>query len=483
MNVGVPRAQGASIMLPSRMSVPHVWRDVGAVLVSAAVALEIGAGVALKPTAALVPAAALGGILLLVDARARILFLVFGGLLTLQSSDSLGSLKLVYLAGVFASLGGALFRFSHSKDWFKRGLAMPLLRVSVALSTLILVSLLVARGHGVGLTDWLRDVAPYVLFASAPIFALDAQWAMSRRALVRLLVSAGIVATASFATHWLQQRNIAQLPFSRFALSSFYFPAALFAYATASALHKNHRRMRWVSLAVLVFALLIITGTRETLILAFAPIAVVVGSRRHLSARFGRLALGGPVALLLMAGAAYSIIAVTHASTTIISKRVAILEQTGTTSDVSYLDRQAATHAAASVFYANPILGAGPGTYFNFNFNLTATSADARSAFVLDSPMDFPAKFGIVGLAVIGFLVLSYASFLRSTFRFNHPRPETLALVAYAAVAVAGSALTTPLEDKGFTLGLVLLLALVFRTAAAPASASGRSQSPATTFA
>ena len=71
--------------------------------------------------------------------------------------------------------------------------------------------------------DWLRDVAPYLLFAMAPFFALDAQRAFSRRALVRLLVIGGLVATAWFSTHWLEVRNIANLPFSQFALSSFFF--------------------------------------------------------------------------------------------------------------------------------------------------------------------------------------------------------------------------------------------------------------------
>ncbi len=455
-------------MFPLKMSKPHVPGDLPALIVSALVAGEIGAAIAIQPAAAVLPVAALGGILLLVDARARILFLVFGGLLTLQSSDRVGSIKLIYLAGVFVSIGGALFTLSESK--LTRGRARPLLRVSIAMSTLILISLLVAQTHGVARTDTVRDVAPYALFAFAPVFAIDAQRAFSCRGLVRLLVSAGLVGTASFATFWLQQHGIAHLPFSSFALSSFYLPAALFVYAVASALHT--RRIRWVSLAVLVFALLIVTGTRVTLILALAPIVAVIGARRNATARFVRLALGGPVALLLTVGAAYAVIAASHASTTSISARITILKNTGTTSDASYRDRQAETRAAQRIFLANPIFGAGPGTSFHW----IVANGDKKSGFVLDSPMDFPAKFGIVGLAVVGFLVLSYASFLRSALRLNHPRPETLALAAYAAVVVVGSVLTTPLEDKGLTLGLFLLLALVFRTWGTPSSVPGGSK-------
>jgi O-antigen/teichoic acid export membrane protein len=448
--------------------------DLAAAVFSASVAVAIGAAVVVNPLLAVLPAVALAGILLLVDARARILFLVFGGFLALQSSSSLGSIKLVYLAGVFMSLGGALFKFRQGEDRFARRLARPLMRVSVAMSTLILISLLVSRVHSIPGTDSLRDIAPYVLFACAPVFAIDAARAFSHRGLVRLLVIAGILATLSFTITWLEGRGIAQLPLSKFALSSFYFPAAVFVYATASALHRNHHRIRWASLSVLVFALMISTGTRETLILAVAPIALAISARRRTSSRFIRLAFGGPVAVVLMLSAAYVVLATTHASTTQINDRIATLENTGTTKDASYHDRQAQTRAAAHVFHAHPIFGAGPGIYFHW----ISANGTPTSAFVIDSPVDFPAKFGIVGLVVVGFLVLGYGSFLRSALRFNHPRPETLALAGYAAVAIAGSLLSPPLEDKGLSFGLILLLALVFRTWTAAAPVPDGSQAP-----
>jgi hypothetical protein len=460
---------------PSRISTASFAGDILAFGVSVFVALEIGLAVTFKPAAALLPLALLGGLLLLVDARARILFVVFGGLLTLQSSSGLGSLKLLYLAGVLVSFAGALFRFSQSRDVSIRAFALPLLRVSVAMSALIAISLLVAQAHGILRTDWLRDVAPYLLFATAPIFALDAHWAFRRRGLIRLLVVGGLIATASFSTHWLEQRHIARLPFSQFALSSFFFPAALFAYATASALHARERRIRWLFLAALVFALLVVTGTRSTLILAVAPVVAAIAARRYLSARFIRLVLLAPAAVLVIAVAVFSVVQVTHASTSIISKRITILKGTGTSSDASYKDRQAQTRAARDVFYAHPVFGSGPGTYFSWE----VTGVGQRSDFIIDSPVDFPAKFGLVGLAVILFLVLEYGSFLKAAFRFEHPRPETLALAAFAAVAVCDSFLMNPLQDKGCSLGLVLLLALVFRTSGVQTRSRGESGLPA----
>ena len=107
------------------------------------------------------------------------------------------------------------------------------------------------------------------------------------------------------------------------------------------------------------------------------------------------------------------------------------------------------------------------------------TNGGQRSDFLVDSPLGFPAKFGLAGLAVVLFLVLEYGSFMKAAFRFNHPRPETLALAAFAALAVLDSFLTNPLEDKGCTLGLVLLLALVFRTSGVQTRSHGESGVPA----
>jgi O-antigen ligase len=471
MTVGTARAIRGAFAHQSRLSTAAFAGDVLAFGVSVFVALEIGLAVTFKPTAAVLPLALLGGVLLVVDARARILFVVFGGLLTLQSSSGVGLLKVLYLAGVLVSFAGALYKFSQSRDVSTRGFASPLLRVSVAMSALVAISLLVAQAHGVLRSDWLRDVAPYVLFAVAPMLALDANWAFRRRGLIRLLVVAGLVATASFSSHWLELRNIARLPFSQFALSSFFLPAALFAFAAASALHTRKRRIRWLLLAALVFSLLVVTGNRSTLILAAAPVVAAVAARRYLSARFIRLVLVAPAALLVIAVVVFSVVKVTHASTSTISKRITVLKHTGTASDGSYNDRQAQTRAARDVFYAHPFFGSGPGTYFSWR----VTYGGQRSAFIIDSPVDFPAKFGLLGLAVVLFLVLEYGSFMKTAFRFNHPRPETLALAAFAALAVLDSLLTNPLEDKGCTLALVLLLALVFRTS----RSQGKAEVPA----
>jgi hypothetical protein len=459
-----PRFHGPTFALPLRARPSRIPRDLLVALLTSVLAVEIGAAVVEKRSLALLPVAALGGLLLLVDGRARTLFLVFGGLFLLQSSDNFGKLKLLYLAGVVACAAGASFRFAQCRDWRNRVFAWPLVRVSIAIFALLTLSYFVAHGHGVQRTVWLRDVAPYILFALTPIFALDAQAALSQKALVRILVIAGSISGLAFATYWLEQRHIAQLPFARFALSSFLFPGALFAFAIAASLHRQERRIRWLVLAAGVFSLLIITGTRSTLLLVLVPIVGAFGARRDLTSRFVKMVVVAPIALLLAGAGAYGVVSATHASTSMISKRISILKHTGTSSDASYTDRQAQAHAAERVFSDEFLLGAGPGTYFDW----TVTNGEKRSAFILDTPLDLPAKFGLAGILAVLAVLLGYASFLRSAFRTRHPRTETLALVGYLALAVANATLTNVLEDKGLSLGLLLLLALVFQTSDPP---------------
>jgi O-antigen ligase len=428
---------------------------------SVVVAAGIGAFVVLEPPLAVLPLVSLGAILLLTSPFARITFLVFGGLLALQSSQGLDLLKIAYLGGVLVSFAAALFTYSQRRADPSHRLAVPLLRVSVIFGVLIIVSSLIASGNGVPRTDWLRDVAPYVLFACAPVFALDAQASLSRRTLLILLVTAGSFATLSFAVNWLSVRQIATLPISRLALSSFLFPAALFAYGAAASLEGRARRLRWLALTSLIFGLLLVTGTRSTFVLLFVPIVIAIAARRYVAVRSLRLVVLAPVLVILALGISYAAIVTTGASTKVLSERISILKGTGrSSSDASYNDRLAQADAAWTVFEESPMFGGGPGTTFSYVLN----NGTKGSSFVLDTSLTFPAKFGFVGLGVIALLVSAWVSFLRSLCSFNHPRTETLALIGLVVLAVPTALLTTPLEDKGFTLGLILVLALALRT-------------------
>jgi hypothetical protein len=429
--------------------------------------LVIGTFLVLDFALALAPLVLLGAVLLFVEPRARLIFVVFGGLVTFQSSEELTSLKLAYLAGIVVAFGGALLSYSQRQHQLTYAVSLPLLRGSLVLFVMIMLSFAAASVNGVPVSNWLRDVAPYLLFASAPIFALDAQASLGQRALVVLLVAAGTLATLSYAITWVERRELADLPIAQLALPSFFLPAALFSYSISAALHKNQGRIYWLVTAASIFALLLSTGTRTTLVLLVAPLAVAIAARRYLAARLTRLFLLVPAALAISLLLAYSVIRLSDASSEVVGERIAVFQATGDQeADASYRDRIAQSNVAWSVFEEDPLEGGGPGTVFEWR----AANGDEKTAFVLDTPVSFPAKFGIVGLAAIGAVILWFATFLRSITSFNHPRTETLALAGYAGVAVVASLLAPPFEDKGFSLGLILILALVLRTSRTPES-------------
>jgi heme/copper-type cytochrome/quinol oxidase subunit 3 len=85
-------------------------------------------------------------------------------------------------------------------------------------------------------------------------------------------VSAGLLGVTASAVEWLQRRQIAHFDASRIAVASLFNPAALFAYAMASALHERAKRLVWLLVAAVILALLFVilallfsTRTRTTL--------------------------------------------------------------------------------------------------------------------------------------------------------------------------------------------------------------------------
>lgn len=415
----------------------------------------VGAAVAIRPVIALVPLAALMAALLLIDGRARIVFVLFGGLLVFQRGEGLDTPKMAFLALFAVAFLGALVNVRTLSHTLAYRLATPLLLASVAVAALAAISLVVAHNNATPLAGWwLRDIAPYLLFATAPFFALDAQTALRMRSLVALLVATGTFGGVAFAIHWLDRRGIAHINASRFGLASHFVAAGLFAYAMSAVIHA--RRRKWLALASLILALLLITGNRATLVLVLAPLAIALGARRHRLTRSVRVAFVGPVAIAVTLVVAAVGVRIAGADEASLARRLDILRSTASSSDASYRERLGQAEVAWSVATSNPILGRGPGTVFVWS------TVDRRqvSSFVLDTPLTFPAKFGFVGLLILVYVVWKYWSFVRSLIRLQGPTIASLALIAYMAI-IAGTALgVSPLEDKGLSFGLMLMLAL-----------------------
>jgi O-antigen ligase len=474
-----PRAIRSGLLWMNGRLTPSVGlmhqRALDATVIAAAAVLSslVGFWIGSRPVLAVLPIAGLIGLLLLVDGRARAVFLIGGGLMTLQSSQELDLLKLAYLVGVGVSFGGALLQLRQPRHVQAYQFAMPLLRASVVFTGLVFLSFFVAHLNDATMTAWLRGAAPYLLFASVPVFAVDVESSFSSRAMKAVLVIGGVVAASSFTVEWLERRNIAELPISRLAFPSFLLAAALFAYGLSASLRASTQRLIWVLLASFVFTSLLMTGTRTTLVLLAAPLGIALAGWRYLGIGWLRLAVLGPAAVAVAFFVFQSAGNFVDADTEAVGARLQLLRG-DISSDQSYLERVTQSEVVWSFFREHPALGVGPGQEFEWR----DTSGSLHVTLSPDTPLSFLAKFGLLGLGALVSVVVGYASFFASLGRTARASLAHLALSGFAAIVLIFTVLVSPFEDKGFSLALVILVALALREmrdrASTQAAARGR---------
>jgi hypothetical protein len=427
----------------------------------------------------------------LFDGRFRIGFVLFGGMIALQSSQALDPTKIVYLIGGALSFVGASAAVWSARNSAAVRAAVPWLAASAGLAILIAISFVVARSNGTPIADWLRDAVAYALFASVPIFALDAQASMSRRLLIAMLVIAGVLGGLSWTVEWLHRREILQLPFTRLLFPSPQIPTALYMFAMAYAIRSGRGGWAWVLLGGILLGFFLVTGTRSSLLIVVGPVAMAAfagWSRIRSSASWVAVHGGVAIAVVIAFQLAVSLGAGTFPG--------AIVSPGGDTSpsrppgggttpigsggprpevigdrfesigdvvrnpaaDPSYRERLAQYEAAWRLFASSPIVGVGPGHPLEW----TRVSGVVRDTFTADTPLVLVAKFGLLGLLAFIPFVLAYADTLRRLRVRSSQSVVGLTLVGFAAAAIFGLPLGFLIEDKGTSLALILLLGLAF---------------------
>jgi O-antigen ligase len=449
----------------SRGFTDGVYQDRLVVAAVAVMAPVLGWSIVKMPAVALLPVAAIGVLPLLVSARARVLFVVFGAIFAFGTTDELTLSKLAYLMGLGAAGVGALVSLYTLTRTPAFAALRPLVYASVSLTVLVVMSLPVAQLQGASVRDWLRDSAAYVMAAMVPLFALDAYSAFSKRALERILVVAGLLGALSFAVNWLARRGIGTLGLDVLGLPTTLLAASLFAYAMSALMHGGQRRTFWLVTGVLTFALLISTGTRTTLILLAAPLAIVFGSSQRVASRSLRLVVILPLVVVLVGLAAQSVLRLADAEDDVIQSRIELLFASGSQRDSSYIERVNSTRVVWDAFRSAPLLGVAPGTYFTWD-DSAGIPKTGRS---VDSPILFLARFGLVGLAWVVIFAVAYLALIRHLARVDGaPTVSRLALVGFGGILLADTILLVPFEDKGFSAALLLLVALALRETFGP---------------
>jgi O-antigen ligase len=415
----------------------------------------------LAPALALLLLGALAAALIATNVQVRGLVVIFGGLAVLQSSQGFGATKLAYFLGIGVALAAALRRLRGLETAHASSLTRPLLHASVVLVCLLWISVVVARVHGTPTVSWLRDSAPYVLIACAPVFALDLSASLTRHRLLWILVLGGVISGTSFTFEFLARHQLAAPAITRFALPSLMFPGAVFAYAISAGLQRPQHWRRWMLLAAGVLALVLSSGTRSALAFFAAPVVILFASRLSFVNRALRLAVFG--ALVVIAGLLLlHYVTRLGVSTTKLTQRFASLPAvlSHPLSDQSYVERAFQRSLAWDAYHSSPLLGVGPGHRFAY----TDLSGNTAFVFSLDTPISFLAKFGLFGLAALAAWIGFVFAYLR---RIRAPLgavgPARTALIGYFGIVAAYALLVSPLEDKGFGFGLLLLLALSLR--------------------
>lgn len=401
-------------------------------------------------------------------------------MVALQSSQTLDLSKLIYFGIAAVASGWAAYAVLR-----RGGQALVVGRPWLLLSALALlivgVSLPVALASGIPLDDWLRDSAAYLLFAAVPWLALDVSATTSPRALTVLLGVAGALSVMSFSVEWLERRRLADLAIDRLTLPSFFLAVSFFCLMWAIA--ASSARLRAIPLAAgtVSLALVLLTGTRSTVVLLAAPFAIgalIAWHRnwgrvaRHVAVTVGQVLLAAAIVVAWQGATRWATgdggtadpAQPGTARPPDTTDRIGTIDDVVAGTDNSLRERIAQTQSAIDAFWRSPAVGTGPG----YRFEWLNYAGEPRATFTLDSPAVVVGKFGMGGILLLIGLVWVYSRHATSLWRRAAWSSAATATVAYGAVALAWLPLGWPIEDKGFSLALIPLLALGYTFTRSP---------------
>jgi len=412
-----------------------------------------------SPLVSLALAAALFAIPLLVSPIARVAFVVVGGMAVLNVSEALSVPKIAYLVGCILVVGVAWVRLPVLREGAAYARLRPVLRMSFVLASFVVIEAAVAIGAGALASQALREASSYLLFACAPLVALDAYSSSRPHVLAVTFVCITVLGTLSYAIQWVTVRGFADISLTRLSLAGA-LPAALLSFLSAGFMF-GRRRVLWALGAGAVLALLFVTGNRASLTALLGPLAIVLLSGHGRWKRVATFALIVPLVVISAFISLRYVATVFDIDTYAIATRYeSLLDPRGLRRDYSVQIRLSQTRAAATVFRDNLVMGAGPGYRFTWINPFTGL---AESYTTIDSPMQFPAKFGLVGVVTMLGLLGAYAAMFA---RMNRtPGLYLAATIGFAVTQIVDALIQhPPIDDKGFTIAFIMLLALSLPT-------------------
>lgn len=405
----------------------------------------------------------------------RLLFFVFGAFFVFQTGDGLSIQKLAYIGGVaFASAAAIYGIHTDAEAAWRRKVRPALIGAGLLAGWILLPMLIQAVGfNGVPIEMWARDALTYLLISAGVVIGADAARFVSVEFARLTTLAVGLLAAAGFAVTWVNRRGFASVDddVQGFILGSMVATTIPLALCLVLGLGRRGIRLGWLVFAPLMLTAVLVTGTRTGFVLPLVLLGIV-GAVAKQRVRFSKalcgVALGGGAlaAALPLAGAWLS-------SESFVQERMDLMVRTiqlGFAQDNSGLIRERARQYCLEIFTGNPLMGQGLGKYFpNPNPNSAPTN------FTLDTFAVYPAKFGIIGTAVlIAAILMIVSTFVRK--QEGRWLLENTAIRGAFVVWIALLPFGAPTEDKGFALSIalaaVLVLAAQEEASAAPAPAT-----------
>jgi hypothetical protein len=386
----------------------------------------------------------------LIGPKSRLLVSIVGGLIVFQSD--LEILKLGYLVVAllcFAmSVGSVRGPTGGIRPEFR-----SLVITSFALFCYLLFTFFLSRSIGTSTDQWLRDSLSYFLLTLLPYIGIAAGPAISARWNRRMYFIVGVVVSLGVAADWLGRRGVSALPIGRFVLSSAVVVALCFSFAvTMACLPSTRRRLLWGAASLLIMMAMLLPGTRTNLLL-FATFFGILGSVGNVRVPAGAAARFALTLIVTLVIAIPIFAQVFISDPEFLRQRVAFavtVLQGDAEADQSYGERKAAYDLADEALGEYPTFGTGPGHLY---------AIYPIPTYNLDSPVIIPAKFGLVGMIFIGAFLLSIVDAVRKIRRRCGPSPTYTALSGWLVILVALVPFGPWLEDKGFSIALVMIFA------------------------
>lgn len=434
---------------PASQGMRRPWILVGAGWLVTAAA---GAVAAARPTALLI-FLAVPIIMLLTRPAGRLVVILLGAVVVFQSSSAVNTPKLVYLGTVIlcGAISGVRIHSIRTAQW-----ASPfrmLFTGAIVYLGYLLLTAVIAVSYGTGISSWARDIIAYALLAIGPLIAVDAAASLSARASRRLVVVLGVVIPFGFTSDWLARRGETALPVDRFILASFALSVVPFSYALVRCSVGPHR-LRWLLLAIWVPAILLLSGTRTNVVLLFGLLGLL-GTRRKVRLTPARMA-GLAVAVTALIAGALAVLARFTGQSQFLSARIGLATRfIGSGNDQSAVLRERAYTVALQAFQGHPLLGTGPGHLF------PGPVTGAVGGLSLDTPLLVPAKFGLLGTTVLLLFLGTFAVAFRRARKLAGWSVVTTTGRVTAFILLALTPFGPAVEDKGFALGMMMLLLLL----------------------